>query len=277
MPVPDDDVAGLFHGAYTALVEPTPPAPTFDELTSRLQDPTQRLRLIDTQHGAVGPGEAEQPGDVQLNGSSPLDLPAGALEVLELGDTDGAAPAARSKRRLAFAFTVAAAVLLVVGIVVSDRDDGSVRTDVAAEPSVGDRAAPSVTVPPAVSDPGSLWSLVSYEDGAAIAGVVAGGPGFVAVGERDGDAAVWTSLDGLSWSRVPHDQAVFGGTGESFMVDVTIGGPGLVAVGRQEVCSDLPEPDESDSAEGDARGNDPVTVCSDRHAVVWTSVDGLSW
>ena len=62
------------------------------------------------------------------------------------------------------------------------------------------------------------------------------------------------------------------------MVDVTIGGPGFVAVGRQEVCTDLPEPDESNSVQlDDARGIDPVTVCSDRHAVVWTSVDGLSW
>jgi hypothetical protein len=48
--------------------------------------------------------------------------------------------------------------------------------------------------------------------------VVAGGPGLVAVGHDDAgedeDAAVWTSPDGLVWSRVPHDEAVFGGGDE---------------------------------------------------------------
>ena len=43
--------------------------------------------------------------------------------------------------------------------------------------------------------------------------VTAGGPGLVAVGfeasfvERIG--AVWTSPDGIEWTRVPHDQSVF--------------------------------------------------------------------
>jgi hypothetical protein len=51
------------------------------------------------------------------------------------------------------------------------------------------------------------------------------------------DAAVWTSVDGIIWTRVPHDEAVFGeGVGfgsEGFqgMNSVTAGGPGLVAVG----------------------------------------------
>lgn len=43
--------------------------------------------------------------------------------------------------------------------------------------------------------------------------VAAGGPDRVAVGvERDREAAaVWTSVDGTPWQRVPHDEAVFGG------------------------------------------------------------------
>ena len=69
----------------------------------------------------------------------------------------------------------------------------------------------------------------------AMLSVVAGGPGLVAVG-YDGprgykDAAAWTSPDGLSWARVPHDDAVFGGDDSQGMNSVAAGGPGLVAVG----------------------------------------------
>ena len=70
--------------------------------------------------------------------------------------------------------------------------------------------------------------------------VTVGGPGLVAVGQEGvnsqgytgaGSAMVWTSVDGMSWSRVPHDEAVFGGEGAQFMHSVSAGGPGLVAVG----------------------------------------------
>ena len=78
--------------------------------------------------------------------------------------------------------------------------------------------------------------------------VTVGGPGLVAVG-RD---AVWTSVDGITWTRVPHDDAVFGGAA---MVSVTAGGPGLVAVGW-----------------GDhTQGGNIVD------AVAFTSVDGITW
>jgi hypothetical protein len=86
--------------------------------------------------------------------------------------------------------------------------------------------------------------------------VAAGGPGLVAVGtdssSDDGAAAVWTSVDGITWSRVAHDEAIFGGTGRQAMHAVVAGGPGLVAVG-----TDWP----TDDADG----------------MVWTSVDGITW
>ncbi len=101
--------------------------------------------------------------------------------------------------------------------------------------------------------------------------VTAGGPGLVAVGsdghpddEEDrqldtsaADAAVWTSPDGFTWSRVPQDESVFGGKGEQRMLSVTSGGPGLVAVGSVTV-----EPSEFDE---------------NRDAAVWTSPDGITW
>jgi hypothetical protein len=112
---------------------------------------------------------------------------------------------------------------------------------------------------------GFAWSRVPdpvsvFSGGATMFSVTAGNRGLVAVGgERgpehesgDGDAAVWTSADGFTWSRVTHDESVFGGEGEQQMVSVTAGGPGLVAVGW------------------DTSGGSP-------DAAVWTSVDGFAW
>ena len=54
------------------------------------------------------------------------------------------------------------------------------------------------------------------------------GLGLVAVGWDLGEtcAAVWTSVDGFRWSRVPHDESELDG---GLMRAVTPGGPGLVA------------------------------------------------
>jgi hypothetical protein len=86
--------------------------------------------------------------------------------------------------------------------------------------------------------------------------VIEGGPGLVAVaGDESGgdfDAAVWTSPDGFTWTRVPHDEEVFGGAGFQEILSVAVGGPGLVAVGLDESGGD-------------------------RDAAVWTSPDGITW
>jgi hypothetical protein len=74
------------------------------------------------------------------------------------------------------------------------------------------------------------------------------------------------------WSLVFHDEAVFGGKGDHRMFDVAVGGPGLVAVGHQEACTDYV------AADGEVIGEaDPLTICDDNNAVVWTSPDGLTW
>jgi hypothetical protein len=110
---------------------------------------------------------------------------------------------------------------------------------------------------------GFTWARVPHDeaifggdDDQEMTSVVAGGPGLVAVGYDapgwDGDAAVWTSADGLSWARVPHDEAIFGGHDDQEMNSVVAGGPGLVAVGY----------------------DGPL---GDRDAAVWTSPDGLTW
>jgi hypothetical protein len=110
------------------------------------------------------------------------------------------------------------------------------------------------------SPDGATWSRVPHDDAILggdrdvfMRGVTAGGPGFVAVGWSlaggSSDGVVWTSPDGVAWSRVPHDEAVFG---DAAINQVTVGGPGLVAVGR-------------DTSRG-------TTV-----AAVWTSPDGVAW
>jgi hypothetical protein len=103
------------------------------------------------------------------------------------------------------------------------------------------------------STDGTSWQRIAHDeqtfggDGQqAMNSVTDGGPGLVAVG-RDvgrGSAAVWTSTDGISWQRVPHDEQL---TGVS-MNAVTVGEPGIVAVG----------------ADGGS-------------AAVWTSTDGTRW
>jgi hypothetical protein len=119
---------------------------------------------------------------------------------------------------------------------------------------------------------GIVWSRVPHDEavfgGAVMNSVTVGGPGLVAVGTGDpwgdrddnpdwnSDAAVWTSVDGISWSRVPHDATVFGGGDNQMMHDVTAGGPGLVAVGYSGT-----------------HGWDNPTG----RPAVWTSVDGLVW
>ena len=56
----------------------------------------------------------------------------------------------------------------------------------------------------------------------------------MAAGSR---AAAWFSVDGITWTPIPHDTgSLYGGStqgagGVPWMFGVTLGGPGLVAVG----------------------------------------------
>ena len=79
-------------------------------------------------------------------------------------------------------------------------------------------------------------------------------------------AAVWSSVDGVTWSRLPHDEQVFGGAaGEHCRMNDVVGeGPGLIAGGICEWYSEAPARSEGLSSDGG-------------RAVVWTSPDGISW
>jgi hypothetical protein len=123
---------------------------------------------------------------------------------------------------------------------------------------------------------GYTWSLVALLHGefnaigadSEIGMVIGGGPGLLAVGSSSSSAAVWSSVDGATWSRVAHDETVFGGDGLVAMHDVTVGGPGLVAVGGERLISVDPSGVPIDDDWDDDWDED---------AAVWTSVDGSVW
>jgi len=131
-----------------------------------------------------------------------------------------------------------------------------------------------------ISPDGTSWSRVTgnkeaFGDSATISGIAAGGPGYVAVG-TDGhvvdattwtpDAAIWTSADGLTWTRV--EQGLGDGYEESIVYEVALTSSGFVAVGEGG--------DEGFDAywEGDYQQGIPRPVSN---FLVWTSQDGTSW
>ena len=156
------------------------------------------------------------------------------------------------------------------------------------------------------SPDGITWSRVSHDDavfgGADMRSVTVGGPGLVAVGwdghphGEESNAVVWTSPDGFTWTRVPHDEAIFGGVTGAWMWSVAAGGPGLVAVGDATdgaavwtspdgiTWSRIPHDDAvfGDAAMGSVTAAGPglVAVGEDwdtMGAAVWTSPDGFTW
>mgnify|MGYP001820301652 CR=1 FL=1 len=78
--------------------------------------------------------------------------------------------------------------------------------------------------------PGDLyiWDVI-----AADTGLVAVGYGPVSETDDSMNGIVWTSPDGVAWSRVPHDEAVFGGDRGEGMLSVAEFDGGLVAVGSR--------------------------------------------
>ncbi len=86
-------------------------------------------------------------------------------------------------------------------------------------------------------------------------------------------AAVWTSPDGFTWSRVPHDEDVFGfgpsfsGDGKVLIESVIDVEGGLIAVGSATRCD----------IDWETEPFDPDQIWYCHHAVVWTSPDGLTW
>lgn len=101
--------------------------------------------------------------------------------------------------------------------------------------------SPSFTASPAQE----IAAVVAFRGG-----LVAGG---AATEEGTDAAAVWTSPDGSAWTRVPHDEATFGGAGGDAITLVLVVGDGVLALGRSS----------------------PGRL--DPDAAVWTSTDARNW
>lgn len=239
--------------------------------------------------------EVMQPGGsvhaTEAAGAEICERCGGDLTVFDLRQSAKSAPPGRERRRAGVLLAVAAVVLLVVGIVVVDGKSDNISTEEASSSAVADQV------------PSYQWSRVVDDvvfSDAYVASVTAGGPGLVAVGQvntggPDGgsDAAVWTSVDGMAWSRVPHDEAMFG---EGQMNSVIVGGPGFVAVGSavwtsvdglawsRVLYNDAVFDGADDPFVNSLVAGGPGLVAvgganqfSGPHVAVWTSVDGLSW
>ncbi len=262
--------------SYLETIETAAPPTTIDELertSGQLAVTVEEILRTDAPDlwesmaaaAEATPAEAET---AEADGSD--------LVFLDLGELDeGTAPGARNRWTLLVA-GVAAVIVLAVGVMIvvadgtgDDVSTGPASSSGATDPVPSGGVADPVAAP-SVVDPvsGYRWTRVPYDeavfggpsDQTELGGVITGGPGLVAVGlagsTYTGDAAVWTSADGFTWSRIPHDEAVFGHQdgGVIKMKSVTMNGSLLVAVGDQNKC------------------------CSyNVAAAVWTSADGITW
>ncbi len=223
-----------------------------------------------------------------------------------------------TSRRIWVAVAAAVITILLIGVIpllVDNQETQPVDTIV---PTTLAESAPTTlaestptTLGEFVPTPGT-WSRIPYDEAVfgegfeqVMDGVTVGGPGLVAVGQAgfaDWRPAVWTSVDGIAWSRVPDNDAVFGA---GVMSSVTAGGPGLVAVGTSDQAAVWTSPDgftwsrvpENEAVFGGGEGVDYtamnsvtaggpglVAVGIDGHPhgenvnpVVWTSPDGITW
>jgi hypothetical protein len=86
------------------------------------------------------------------------------------------------------------------------------------------------TVPAIVPATPMTWDRIDEpvvfggDDGIRVMTDIAVGDGIAVAVGADGsrygdffDAAIWYSVDGITWNRVPHDEAVFGGDGHQGM------------------------------------------------------------
>ena len=106
---------------------------------------------------------------------------------------------------------------------------------------------------PAVFGGPDYQSMTAIESGPT--GLIAVGPEWIT--PTSTDAAVWTSTDGIAWSRFGDDQAVLGGDGFQFPTAIAVGSENVVISGYD--C------------------DDDVNWAQGCRGVVWASKDAVTW
>jgi hypothetical protein len=184
--------------------------------------------IVATERGLIGWGRMHQPGRNQFN-----DVGAIYLSADGIGWTVSPIDAGVSRRDVSEFHLVAdgpAGILVLGGVCCTDEE----------RPALW-RAA------------GGSWERLPWPDafGARpeMASLVAIESGYVAGGTADGSAALWSSPDGVDWTRIDDPDS---GLGAGGILDIQRTADGLVAVGWQNVG------DTSDGA-------------------IWTSTTGADW
>jgi hypothetical protein len=121
------------------------------------------------------------------------------------------------RRRWVAAVLAAAVVMILIGGV------ALVGSLFGSDEEIIDEPTPTITTPESSPAAGRVWAQVSDPAGAfkeaIIVGIASGPNQLVAAGNVSGGVAVWTSAEGLTWARVPHDDSIFG-PGEDNWVNV---------------------------------------------------------
>ena len=176
-------------------------------------------------------------------------------------------------------------------------------------PSAPEGSSPSATASPTIAPVVGAWSRHELgRDGPMLSSLITGGPGFIGGGSSGEaaaqDAAIWTSSDGLAWTRTAGAPS-----GPGRVNGLAADGSGFVAVGIRGAGASpiraaawtsadgltwLAVPDGPAFANADGSGNAEMNVvvrtpsrfvavggeyggASRQHGAAWTSTDGISW
>jgi len=163
--------------------------------------------------------------------------------------------------------------------------------------------SPSPTASPTIAPVVGAWSRHELGlNGPMLSSLIGGGPGFIGGGASGEDAAIWTSPDGLAWTRTARAPS-----GPGRVNGLAADGSGFVAVGirgaspTRAAAWTSPDgltwsavPDSPAFANADGSGNAEMNAvvrtasrfvavgveyggASGQHGAAWTSTDGISW
>lgn len=179
-------------------------------------------------------------------------------------------------------------LVLVLVLVASCSDGGPEVPERAAEDAPGRTTSSTAPPPPALERVSATPSVLEAVGDSRFTGIAVGARAIVVIGELEGEAAIWTTFDGVAYALAPLDRAAF--PPGSVLVDLVVATDGFVVVGKAAgrsaawVSTDGAAWARTDLAGGDgvdtviagelgvtAFGRDGATLAT------WTSFDGFEW